>query len=54
MDAHVLKILHGSSHIEVLDVDAHVFCVFLAREMVLMICIFTFRRETAGELGFPG
>ena len=27
MDAHVLEILHGSSQIEVLDVDAHVFCV---------------------------
>ena len=30
------------------------FALFLAREMVLLIWIFTLRRETAGELGSPG
>ena len=27
MDAHVLEVLHGSSQIEVLDIDARVSCV---------------------------
>ena len=27
MDAHVLEVFHGSSQIEVLDVNAHVYCI---------------------------
>ena len=55
MDAHILEVLHWSSQIEVFLMSMHMYLALcFAREMVLLMLIFTLRRDTAGEIGSPG